>query len=120
MKILFDRNLPDALRTHLALHEVTLLRERGWSELQNGELLRRAEAEFDVLLTTDSNITSQQNIPKYRIAFIVLRAFNNKVENFLPMFPELLAKLKIIKPGEAEYIYEDERLRRRDERKGKR
>jgi hypothetical protein len=71
-------------------------------------------------LTTDSNITSQQNIPKYRIALIVLRAFSNKMENFLPMLPEVLTKLEVAKPGEAEYIYEDERLRRRDKRKGKR
>lgn len=120
MKILLDRSIPDALRAHLAPHEVTLLRERGWARLQNGELLRQAEAEFDVLLTADSNITSQQNIAKYRIALVVLRAFTNEIEKYLPMVPELLAKLDAIKPGEADYLYEDERLRRRDERKGKR
>lgn len=120
MKVLFDRGVPDTLRAHLVPHTVTLLRERGWSRLQNGELLRQAEAEFEVLLTTDSNITSQQNIAKYRIALVILRAFSNEIEKYLPLLPEILTKLEAAKPGGAAFIYEDERLRRRDERKGKR
>ncbi len=54
--ILFDRGVPDELREQLTQHQVTLLRERGCAELQNGKLLRQAELEFDILLTTDTNI----------------------------------------------------------------
>ncbi len=44
----------------------------GWSELDNGELLKRAEAEFDVLITTDKNLRHQQNIAAFRLAVLVL------------------------------------------------
>ncbi len=119
MKILFDQGVPEDLRHALAPHEVTTSHERGWEALENGELLRHAQTEFDVLLTTDSNITSQQVVAKYRIALVVLRAFQLDLERYLPLVPEILAKLAVIKPGEAKFVYEDERLRRRDERKGK-
>ncbi len=38
-------------------HEVVTAYERGWSTLKNGELLAIAEEqEFDVLVTTDTNL----------------------------------------------------------------
>jgi hypothetical protein len=47
--------------------------ERGWSNLPNGELLRRAEAEgFDALVTTDQNLRYQQNLTARKISIIVL------------------------------------------------
>ena len=45
MKILFDQGTPVPLRQHLAGHVVDTAFERGWSDLHNGELLDRAEAE---------------------------------------------------------------------------
>ena len=44
----------------------------GWSELDNGALLRAAEAQFDVLVTTDRNLRYQQNLADYRMAILVL------------------------------------------------
>jgi len=41
-------------------------------KLQNGELLRAAEAEaFDVLITCDQNITYQQNLTRRNLALVV-------------------------------------------------
>jgi len=34
----------------------------GWSRLSNGELLDAAEKEFDVLITTDQALRTQQNL----------------------------------------------------------
>ena len=45
MKILFDQGTPVPLRQHLVGHAVDTDFERGWSDLQNGELLDRAEVE---------------------------------------------------------------------------
>jgi hypothetical protein len=45
----------------------------GWNSLSNGELLAAAEAaEFDAMITADSNIKYQQNLTGRRIALIVL------------------------------------------------
>ena len=45
----------------------------GWKQLRNGELLTRAESEgFDVLVTSDKNIHSQQNLRGRRLSIVVL------------------------------------------------
>ena len=46
--------------------------EAGWAELSNGELLAKAEEEFDVLVTTDKQLRYQQNLTGRRIAIAVL------------------------------------------------
>lgn len=52
---------------------VTEARARGWEELENGELLKQAEAAgFEVLVTTDKNIRYQQNLKGRKIAIVVL------------------------------------------------
>jgi hypothetical protein len=54
MRVLFDQGAPIPLRRYLSRHSVTTVFEKGWSTLQNGELLRAAEQEaFDILVTTD-------------------------------------------------------------------
>ena len=57
----------------LLKHEVATAYERGWSTLKNGELLAVAEEEeFDVLVTTDTNLRYQQNLVSRRISIVVL------------------------------------------------
>ena len=72
MRILFDQGTPAPLRDHLPGHSVETAYELGWSALRNGELLAKAEAEFDVLITTDRNLRHQQNLAERRIAILVL------------------------------------------------
>ena len=74
MLVLFDNGTPRTLARFLIdQHVVTEARSRGWAELSNGELLREAEsAGFEVLVTTDRNISYQQNLLGRRIAIVVL------------------------------------------------
>jgi hypothetical protein len=54
-------------------HTVTEARARGWEELENGDLLREAEAAgFEVLVTTDKNLSYRQNLKGRKIASVVL------------------------------------------------
>lgn len=46
--------------------------EQGLSEVGNGELLRRAEGRFEVLVTTDQNLRYQQDLSGLRLAILVL------------------------------------------------
>ncbi len=49
----------------------------GWAELENGELLRTAEAEgFPLMVTCDQNISYQQNMEGRRLALVVLSTNN--------------------------------------------
>ena len=73
MKILFDNGTPKPIARVLFGHEVTRARQIGWHELENGELIQRAEeAGYDLLLSTDKNIRYQQNLSKRKIAFVIL------------------------------------------------
>ena len=61
------------MRHFLAGHDVETARERGWSTLANGALLAAAEAaNYDVFVTTDSNLKHQQRMEGRRLAMIVL------------------------------------------------
>ena len=73
MKILFDNGTPKPIARILAGHEVTFARQIGWHELQNGDLIQRAEeAGYQVLLSTDKNIRYQQNLTARKIALVIL------------------------------------------------
>ena len=117
--ILFDNGVPRPLRKFLTPHRVTTAQELGWEELQNGNLLRMAQADFDVLISTDTNIKYQQRLSEYDIALIVLRAFRLSLKAFVPLVPQLLETIEQIEPGEVVYIYADEKLVEKDQRKGK-
>jgi hypothetical protein len=72
VRILFDQGTPAPIRNYLAGHEVSTAVEMGWSTLSNGELLDAAEKEFDVLVTTDQALKSQQDLSRYNLAVVVL------------------------------------------------
>ena len=73
MKILFDQGTPVPLRRHLPSHVVDTAFERGWSALDNGELVDVAEQEgYDLLITTDQNLRYQQRLADRQLAIIVL------------------------------------------------
>ena len=73
MRILFDHGAPAPLIAFLTGHTVTKAKDAGWDRLVNGELLKAAEeAGFEVLITTDKNIVTQQNLKGRAIAIVVL------------------------------------------------
>ena len=72
MRILFDHGTPVPLRLVLSGHSVSTAYEMGWTELDNGSLLKAAEADFDALITTDQNLRYQQNVTGRTLAILVL------------------------------------------------
>ena len=90
-----DRGLAEAITGH----EVKTVPEAGWASLQNGELLSRAQAEYDVFVTTDRNLMFQQNLPKFDIAVLVLAARTNRLRDLLPLVPKIAEAIPSAKPG---------------------
>lgn len=75
MRILFDQCTPVGIKRVLQEHEIRTAAEQDWSTLLNGELLRAAEdAGFDVLVTADQNLASQQNLRRVRLAIVALNS----------------------------------------------
>jgi len=72
MKILFDQGTPAPLRKTLTAHSVSTAFERGWAEVENGDLLAAAEKEFDAFVTTDKNLRYEQDLSGRQLAILVL------------------------------------------------
>ncbi len=104
MKVLLDECLPKRLKRSIVAENVITVPEAGWASKKNGELLRLAEAEFDIFLTNDRNLEHQQNLSLFNIAVIVIAASTNDVDDLLPLVPAVNERLATIKPGEIEVV----------------
>ena len=105
MRILLDECLPRRLRAHFpAAFVVKTVQELGWSGKRNGELMRLAEPEFDVFVTMDRGIEYQQNLVRFNLAVILLRAVSNRFVDLLPLVPELMRALQSAAPGQLRQV----------------
>jgi predicted nuclease of predicted toxin-antitoxin system len=98
MRILFDHGTPAPLRRKLVGHSVATAYEIGWADLDNGSLLDAAEAEFDILITTDQSLRHQQNLIGRKLSILVLSTTSwPKIE---PQVQRLVTALNVLRPGE--------------------
>jgi len=104
LKLLLDECVDRRLAHEFVWHEVKTVSELGWSGVQNGALLKLAEAEFDVLITVDRNLPSQQNLSNFNISVIVLRAYSNRLVDLKPLVPKVLAILPNLRTGQAQEV----------------
>lgn len=104
MKILLDECIDRRLAKDITGHEVKTVPQMGWATIKNGELLTLAEKDFEVFVTVDRNLSFQQNIPRYDIVVIVLRARSNRLQDLRPLAPKLLELLPTAKRGEALWV----------------
>lgn len=81
LRILLDENLDEAFADHLEGFQVQTVRQRGWSGMVNGDLLDRAQADFDVFVTADKNLPHQTNIRTRNIAVAVLDVLDLQLES---------------------------------------
>ena len=100
MKILLDECIDRRLAKEIEGHEVVTVPQVGWTGIQNGELLRRAQEQFDVFVTVDRNLSFQQHLPQFTIAVIVLQAPTNRLKDLRPLVPQLQRKLSDAPKGQ--------------------
>jgi len=104
VKVLLDECIDRRLAREISGHEVLTVPQAGWASLKNGELLSRAQAEFDVFVTTDQNLEHEQNIRSFSIAIVVLLAKSNRLADLRLLLPEFHARLNACKPGTVTHI----------------
>lgn len=68
MNVLLDECTPRVLKRLLPEFKIVSVQEMGWMGITNGALLRLAEEQFDVFVTTDKNLRFQQNLTENRLA----------------------------------------------------
>lgn len=100
MRVLIDECLDWRLCRALAGHHCASVHQMGWDGLTNGALLLKAQEEFDVFLTADTNLTFQQNLTTFSIAVIVLKARSTRLVDTLTLMPQVLKVLPTIKSGQ--------------------
>jgi len=96
--------LPRRLKREIVDHEIVMVPEMRWAGIKNGDLLRRAEREFDVFVTADQNLSYQQPIAMIghglHLGVVVLVARSNRLDSLLPLVRELHEALKALRPGD--------------------
>lgn len=106
MRILVDESLPRQLAAEIPSHDVVSVRAQRWAGLRNGVLLRAAvDAGFDALLTADSSMRFQQNLPAIGLSIVVLRHVRNRMVDLRPMIPRIVDALEGIRRGEVIELY---------------
>jgi predicted nuclease of predicted toxin-antitoxin system len=98
--ILLDECVPARLGRSLTGHSVTTVQLRGWAGIKNGALLALAEKEFEAFVTVDRQIAVGQDLRKFKILVILLRARTNRLEDIRLLAVQLLEKLPRASAGE--------------------
>jgi len=100
VRVLLDECIDRRLAKDIVGHDVMTVAEMGWKSKRNGDLLALAERAFDVFITVDSNLSFQQNLPRFGIRVIVLRAPSNRLADLRSLVPKLIESLPKAKYGE--------------------
>ena len=104
MRVLLDENLPHDLMSPLSRHEVSTVQGMGWAGVENGDLLRNASGHTDAFVTMDRKLERQQNLSALPFGVVLIVARSNRVQDLLPLVPDVLAALDRIQAGRLEQV----------------
>jgi predicted nuclease of predicted toxin-antitoxin system len=100
MKILIDECVPRKLKPLLRGHICRTASEAGFSGKKNGILLRLAEENgYDVLVTVDRGLETQQNLRGRKISVLILKGKSGRLKDLVPLVPDCLQALSNLAPG---------------------
>lgn len=104
MKLLLDECIDCRLAKEFQGHDVVTVPQAGWAGIQNGELLKLAQAQFDVFVTVDRNLSFQQHLPQFSIAVMVLQAPTNRLKDLRPLVPQLQRMVLAAPKGQVTWV----------------
>lgn len=97
-RLLLDENMPRLLAKRFVGHSVSTVQQMAWSGLKNGNLLRRASGQFDVLITLDRSLPHQQSLKGTGIAVLLINTPSSKLSDLEPLVSEVLRALRTCEP----------------------
>ena len=100
MRVLLDECIDARFAPHVVGFDTQTVLGKGWSGISNGKLLALAQAEFNVFVTVDKNLSFQQHLPKFSIAVILIHCKSNRVQDLLEVLPNLLAAIPTAPAGQ--------------------
>ena len=98
MRIVLDECVPWPLAKYLDSHTCTSPQRSGWGGFANGDLLRLAEDEYDLFVTSDQNLRYQQNLADRKIA--ILELSTNDWATIRKNLTAVVARINAMRPGE--------------------
>jgi hypothetical protein len=104
VKVLLDECVDRRLARDIEGHEVRTVPEAGWAGLKNGELLKRAQGQFDIFVTVDRNLPFQRDLSVFSIAVVILRTPTNRLDDLRVLIPKLLTVIPTSKAGEVTWV----------------
>jgi hypothetical protein len=104
VRLLLDECVDRRLARQIPGHDVHTVPEKGWAAVKNGELLALAAREFDVFVTVDRQLPFQQDLSRFSLAVVVMRARSNRLSDLQVLIPDLLAILPAAKRGEVAWV----------------
>ena len=99
MRVLLDECLPRRLKTDLVPHEARTVPESGWAGKKNGELLALAQGKYDVFVTIDRRLPSEQRVQSRGLAIVLVVCATNRYEDLRALVPQLLVAIQSCAPG---------------------
>ena len=103
MKIFFDEDVPRKLARSLSQYDIHTVVSMQWGGVKNGELLALIEREgFDVFVTGDKNMLSQQRLEGRPFAVLIMSAINWPV--IRPYIHKIAAAIAEARPGTVKMI----------------
>ena len=95
MRILLDECVPWPMHRLLTGHSCTSVQGLGWSGIRNGDLLQKAEGEFDLFITSDQNIRYQQNLAGRLISILELSTNDlRRIQAAIVLIEEAVGKIQ--------------------------
>jgi predicted nuclease of predicted toxin-antitoxin system len=112
MKVLLDECVPQRFKSSLNSPgvECVTVAEAGFVGKTNGELLRLAEAQFDVFVTLDKGFAFQPNLSGRKIDILLVRAQSSRLTDINRQGAASRQAIAEIKPGELIQIGDKESL----------
>ena len=104
MRVLLDECVDTRLASHIQGFETRTVHDQGWAGISNGKLLALAQAEFDVFITVDRNLSFQQHLPKFDLAVILVHARSNRVSDLVPLVPLILEAIRAAVQGSVTHV----------------
>lgn len=102
MRILLDECVPWPMHRLLTGHSCASVQGLGWNGIRNGDLLQKAEAKFDLFITSDQNIRYQQNLAGREIS--ILELSTNDLRRILAAGALIEDAIEKIKPAEFQHL----------------
>ena len=96
-RIILDENLPQPLRHEFSDYDVVTVGFMGWSGIQNGDLIKVIDGEFDIFITGDHNLRYQQNLKERIISIIEVP--HTRLDQLRPMLEQIKEAIEMSVAG---------------------